>query len=287
VTATTGDRVGARNAVAARLDEAVAAVHERTSLEPRVGVVLGSGLGAFAESLEDAVALEFGAIPHFPVATVSGHPGALVIGLAGGIPVAALKGRVHHYEGHPLDAVVFPIRVLGRLGVRSVVMTNAAGAINPDFRPGEIMILRDHVNLLGNPLMGPNDDALGPRFPDMSEAYDPALRRLAARACAAAGIVAREGVYVAVTGPSYETPAEIRMARTMGADAVGMSTVPEVIAARHMGLRVLALSCLTNMAAGVTDRKLDHRDVLAVGERLRGALLDVLRRVIAGIAEGA
>jgi purine-nucleoside phosphorylase len=273
--------------LAARLDETVAAVRARCGLEPTVGVVLGSGLGAFADALDDAVSLPFHELPHFPRASVAGHSGALVLGRSGGVAVAALKGRVHYYEGHSLDAVVFPVRVVARLGARVLVVTNAAGAINPEYRPGQLMLLRDHINLLGNPLVGPNDDALGPRFPDMSEVYDSRLRGLGRKACAAAGAVAHEGVYIAVTGPSYETPAEIRMARTMGADAVGMSTVPEVIAARHMGLRVLGLSCLTNMAAGVTDRPLDHRDVLAVGERLRSTLLDVLRRVIAGIAEGA
>jgi len=277
---------GAPVTLAGRLDEAVAAVRERSSLEPTVGVVLGSGLFAFADSLDDAVSVPFEEIPHFPTATVSGHPGALALGHVGKVAVAALKGRVHYYEGHSLDAVVFPVRVLGRMGVRSLIVTNAAGALNVDFRPGDLMILRDHINLLGNPLVGPNDDTLGPRFPDMSHVYDPGLRALAARSCAAAGALSHEGIYISVTGPSYETPAEIRMARAMGADAVGMSTVPEVIAARHMGIRVLGLSCLTNMAAGITDQKLDHRDVLAVGERLRETLLDVLRRVIAGIEEG-
>jgi purine-nucleoside phosphorylase len=191
-----------------------------------------------------------------------------------------MKGRVHHYEGYPLADVVFPVRVLGRLGVKTIVVTNAAGAINPDYRPGELMVIEDHVNLLGNPLLGPNEDALGPRFPDMSEAYDRGLRAAAEAACAAAGVRCHRGVYVAMTGPSYETPAEIRMARLLGADAVGMSTVPEVIAARHMGLRVVGLSCLTNMAAGILDRKLDHREVLETGERVRGALQDVLGRLV-------
>ena len=176
------------------------------------------------------------------------------------------------------------MRVLGRLGVRAVIMTNAAGAINPDYRPGELMLIRDHINLLGNPLFGPNEARLGPRFPDMTDAYDAELRRIAATVCSEVGVTTHEGVYIAVPGPSYETPAEIRMARTLGADAVGMSTVPEVIAARHMGLRVVALSCLTNPAAGVADAPLDHDDVLAVGERLRATLLDVLNRLIEAAA---
>jgi len=267
-----------------RLEQAAAAVRARTDLAPTVGVVLGSGLAAYADSLVDAVEVPYVDIPHFPRTTVTGHPGSLVVGRAGKTIVGALKGRVHFYEGHTLDAVAFPVRVLGSLGVRSLVVTNAAGAINAGYKPGDLMILRDHINLLGNPLVGPNDESLGPRFPDMTEAYDPDFRALAAGACAAVGVVAHEGVYISMTGPSYETPAEIRMARGIGADAVGMSTVPEVIAARHMGMRVLGLSCLTNMAAGVSDRKLDHADVLAVGERLRTTLLDVLQRVVAGIA---
>jgi purine-nucleoside phosphorylase len=268
-----------------RLDEAARLVQGRTTLRPAIGAVLGSGLGAFADALEDSTSIPFDQIPHFPASTVAGHSGALVLGRSGRVQVAVMKGRVHHYEGYTLDEVVFPVRVLGRLGVRTLVVTNAAGAINPAFRPGELMILEDHINLLGNPLIGPNDEALGPRFFDMSEAYDRHLRDAAARACAATGVTCHRGVYVAMTGPSYETPAEIRMARAMGADAVGMSTVPEVIAARHMGVRVLGLSCLTNMAAGVTDRRLDHREVLETGERVKTALVEVLSRVVAAVAE--
>jgi len=268
-----------------RLDEAAAVVRERTPLRPAIGVVLGSGLGAFADALDDAVAVPFSHIPHFPASTVVGHSGALVVGRCRGVPVAVLKGRVHFYEGYRLDEVVFPVRVLGRLGVRTVVVTNAAGAINAAFAPGELMVIEDHINLLGNPLLGPNEDGLGPRFPDMTEAYDRGLRDAAEQACRAAGVRCHRGVYVSIPGPSYETPAEIRMFRTMGADAVGMSTVPEVIAARHMGVRVAGLSCLTNMAAGVTDRKLDHEDVLATGERMRAALLEVLARLLTEAAE--
>jgi purine-nucleoside phosphorylase len=270
--------------LARRLEEAVAFVQGRTSLGPAIGVVLGSGLGAFADALEDAVAVPFGEIPHFPASTVVGHGGALVVGRSRGVPVAVMKGRVHFYEGYSLDQVVFPVRVLGRLGVEALVLTNAAGAINPAFAPGDLMVIEDHLNLLGNPLLGPNEEALGPRFPDMSEAYDRGLRDVAEAACRAASVRCHRGVYVALTGPSYETPAEIRMFRTLGADAVGMSTVPEVIAARHMGMRVVGLSCLTNMAAGVTDRKLDHREVLETGERVKAALLEVLARIV---VEGA
>ncbi len=268
----------------ARLDEAATLVRSRTPLRPAVGVVLGSGLGAFADALEDAAVLPFGEIPHFPASTVDGHRGALVVGLCRGVPVAVMKGRVHFYEGYRLDEVVFPVRVLGRLGVRALVLTNAAGAINPAFAPGDLMVIEDHVNLLGNPLLGRNEDALGPRFPDMSGAYDRRLRDALEAAGRAAGSRVHRGVYVAMTGPSYETPAEIRMARVLGADAVGMSTVPEVIAARHMGMRVAGLSCLTNMAAGVSDRALDHAEVLETGERTKAALLEVLARVVAEAA---
>jgi purine-nucleoside phosphorylase len=264
----------------ARLDEAAAAVRGRTSLRPAIGVVLGSGLGAFADALADAVAVPFAEIPHFPASTVVGHSGALVVGRSRDVPVAVMKGRVHFYEGYRLDEVVFPVRVLGRLGVKTLVLTNAAGALNSAFAPGDLMVIEDHLNLLGNPLLGPNEDALGPRFPDMSEVYDRGLREVAEAACRAASVRCHRGVYVSLTGPSYETPAEIRMFRTMGADAVGMSTVPEAIAARHMGMRVAGLSCLTNMAAGVTDRKLEHREVLETGERVKAALLEVLARIV-------
>jgi purine-nucleoside phosphorylase len=263
-----------------RLEEAAAAVRARTQLRPAVGIVLGSGLGAFADALGDAVAVPFAEIPHFPKSTVVGHSGALVVGRSRGVPVAVMKGRVHFYEGYRLDEVVFPVRVLGRLGVKTLLLTNAAGAINPAFAPGDLMVIEDHLNFLGNPLLGPNEDALGPRFPDMSEVYDRGLRDVAEAACRAATAGCHRGVYVALAGPSYETPAEIRMFRTMGADAVGMSTVPEAIAARHMGMRVAGLSCLTNMAAGVTDRKLDHREVLETGERVKAALLEVLARIV-------
>jgi purine-nucleoside phosphorylase len=268
-----------------RLDAAAAFVRTRTALRPSIGVVLGSGLGAFADALEGAVAMPFAEIPHFPASTVVGHSGALVVGRSRGVPVAVMKGRVHFYEGYSLDQVVFPVRALGRLGVKTLVLTNAAGAINPAFAPGDLMVIEDHLNLLGNPLLGPNEEALGPRFPDLSEAYDRGLRDVAEAACAAASVRCHRGVYVALTGPSYETPAEIRMFRTMGADAVGMSTAPEVVAARHAGMRVAGLSCLTNMAAGVTDRPLDHREVLETGERVKAALLEVLARLVTEAAE--
>jgi purine-nucleoside phosphorylase len=265
-----------------RLDEAAALLRSRTPLRPAIGIILGSGLGAFADSLTEAATVPYPEIPHFPASTVVGHGGALVLGRSRGVPVAVMKGRVHFYEGYSLEQVVFPARVLGRLGVKTLVVTNAAGAVNTSFAPGDLMVIADHINLLGNPLLGPNQDALGERFIDMSEAYDKGLRDVAEAACRAAGVRSHRGVYLALTGPSFETPAEIRMFRTLGADAVGMSTVPEVIAARHMGIRVVGLSCLTNMAAGVLDRKLDHREVLETGERVKAALLEVLARIVAG-----
>jgi purine-nucleoside phosphorylase len=267
------------------LEEAVRFVATRSPLRPAVGLVLGSGLGAFADSVEAATRIPFGEIPHCPRSGVAGHKGELVLGRASGVGVALLAGRVHHYEGHSMSDVVFPVRLLGRLGVKTLILTNAAGSVNVNFKPGELMIIDDHINLMGgNPLIGPNEESLGPRFPDMSEAYDPALRKLAEQAAWKAGVPVRHGVYLAVAGPSYETPAEVRMARTLGADAVGMSTVPEVIAARHMGMKVLGLSCLTNMAAGVTKQKLDHREVMAVGERVKTGLMDLLGLVIVGAA---
>jgi len=269
-----------------QLDAALQFIETRSTLRPKVGLVLGSGLGAFARSVEDVVSIPYGEIPHFPGgAQVVGHKGELVLGTHGGTPVAVMAGRAHYYEGYSLADVVFPVRVLARLGVEALILTNAAGAINPAYRPGELMVIEDHINLLGiNPLIGPNEPTLGERFFDMTEAYDKRLRGVAEQACQAAGIVVHRGVYVAMTGPSYETPAEIRMARGMGADAVGMSTVPEVIAARHMGVRVVALSCLTNMAAGVGGEKLDHAEVLATGERVQSALIEVLGRIVHEVA---
>jgi purine-nucleoside phosphorylase len=263
------------------IDEAAAFIRSRSALRPRLAVVLGSGLGAFLKSLDQAVAFPYGSIPHFPVTTAVGHPGEMALGLCQGVPVVVMAGRAHYYEGYAMGQVVFPIRVLGRLGVKALILTNAAGSVNTTYKPGELMVIEDHINLMGtNPLIGPNEDQLGPRFFDMTESYDPALREIAERACWKAGVTVRKGVYLAVSGPSYETPAEIRMARALGADAVGMSTVPEVIAARHLNIRVLGLSCITNMAAGVLKKKLDHQEVLAVGERVKGALLDVLGQIV-------
>jgi purine-nucleoside phosphorylase len=269
----------------ARLDEAAAFVRGKSALRPVVGLVLGSGLGAFAETLADATSVPYATIPHFPTSTAVGHKGELVIGRSGGVPVAVMAGRVHFYEGYNQQQVVFPVRVLGRLGVTTLIVTNAAGGINTAYRPGDLMVIEDHINFMGtNPMIGENPPGLGERFFDMSTAYDPALRDAAAAACREAGVAPRRGVYIAMTGPSYETPAEIRMARALGADAVGMSTVPEVIAARHMGLRVAGLSCITNAAAGVLPQALSHTEVLETGERMKATLLTVLAGLVRAAA---
>jgi len=246
-----------------------------------VAVVLGSGLGAFAETLSDAITIPYGEIPGWPASTAVGHAGKLVVGMASDVPVAVLAGRAHLYEGYTAQQAVYGIRVLRTLGVDGVILTNAAGGINVAYRPGDMVLISDHINLLGqNPLCGPNDDLVGPRFPDMSEAYSKQYRALAREAGKPLGLDLAEGVYAAVPGPSYETPAEIRYLRTIGADLVGMSTVPETIAANHVGMKVLGISCVTNHAAGVTDQKLDHNEVLMVGERMKGTLIELLRSVI-------
>ena len=273
---------------ASRIEEAAHAMRLRSSLQPLLGVVLGSGLGALARDLERAVRIPLSEIPHMPVGHVEGHGSDLVLGLSHGVPVAALTGRAHLYEGLEPQDLAFPVRVLAKLGVRILIVTNAAGSVNVNYRPGELVVLEDHINLMGvNPLTGPHEPALGPRFPDMSEAYDPRLREIAEKACWKAGVTVRKGVYLALAGPSYETPAEIRMARTLGADVVGMSTVPEVIAARQSGLRVLGLSCITNMAAGVLKKPLAHAEVLASTSKVRAALADVLATILQAAAQEA
>jgi purine-nucleoside phosphorylase len=258
-------------------------------LSPRIGVVLGSGLGEFADELKDSVKIPYAKIPGFPQSTVVGHAGRLVIGTttgsAAGVPVAAMQGRVHLYEGYSISDVVFPIRVLWSLGVRSVILTNAAGGINRDYKQGALVLIRDHINLQGqNPLIGPNDDRFGPRFPDMTETYSQKFRDLARDEARKLDIAVSDGVYAALTGPSYETPAEIRFLRTIGADLVGMSTVGEVIAARHLGMNVLGISCVTNMAAGISDKPLDHSEVMATAERVKGDFVALIRAVIPRIA---
>jgi purine-nucleoside phosphorylase len=266
-----------------KVDEAVASVTARTagSGVPDVAVVLGSGLGDFVNGLQDAVTIPYGELPHWPASNVIGHAGRLVIGTLAGKRVAALSGRVHFYEGHDLRTVSFAARVIGRLGVKALILTNAAGGINVALKPGTLMVIDDHINLLGsNPLVGANEDAWGARFPDMSEVYSKRLRGLADAAAREQGLPIGHGVYVALHGPSYETPAEIRFLRTIGADAVGMSTVPEAIVARHMGVEVLGISCITNAAAGVLPQPLNHDEVMEVARQVRGAFAALLEGII-------
>lgn len=259
-----------------RLDETVAAIRAFTKITPRVGLVLGSGLGAFADKLAGPK-IPYSEIPHMPVSKIAGHAGNLVFGESSGVPVVAMQGRVHFYEGHDLDAVVHGVRTMARLGVSCVLLTNAAGGCDASFHAGDFMIVTDHVNLTArSPLIGPNDEALGPRFPDMSVAYDADLRADAKAAGEELGIPLREGVYAWLTGPSYETPAEIRMLHTLGVSAVGMSTVPEVIALRHMGVRSAALSCITNMAAGMQTTPLSHKEVEETARARRDDFLKLL-----------
>jgi purine-nucleoside phosphorylase len=263
--------------VLSQLHEALTAVRAHTSMAPAVGVVLGSGLGAWADSLQDAVSLPYREIPHMPASTILGHEGRLCIGFSGGVPVACLSGRAHLYEGHEPARVVFGARLLARLGCRAVLLTNAAGGIDPSFRPGDLMLIRDHLNLTGkNPLVGPNEDLLGKRFPDMTHAYDPRLCRFAREAAAETGVDLREGFYAGMLGPTYETPAEIAMLRVLGAHAVGMSTVLEVIALRHMRVSAAAVSCITNLAAGVSRVELDHAEVEETARRTRGPFTALL-----------
>jgi purine-nucleoside phosphorylase len=269
------------DAIFERVEEAAAAIRAVCGQLPAAAIVLGSGLGDFADTLQEAMATNYTAIPHWPASKVVGHAGRLVIGNVAGKRIAALAGRVHFYEGHDLATVAFPTRVMGRLGVKQVILTNAAGGINTSFAQGALMIIDDHINMLGsNPLMGPNDDRFGVRFPDMSEVYSRRLRAIADDASRARGVAVSHGIYVAVHGPSYETPAEIRAFRALGADAVGMSTVPEAIAARHMGMDVLGISCITNMAAGVLPQPLVHDDVMETARRVRGAFISLLEGII-------
>ena len=249
-------------------------------------MVLGSGLGGLADELSDAATIPYAEIPCFPRSTAVGHAGRMVIGKAGDIAVAAMQGRSHLYEGYSAREVSFPIRVFGRMGIRALILTNAAGGINLQYKQGALVVIRDHLNLQGqNPLIGANDDRLGPRYPDMSQAYSKLYRQATIEEARRLGLVVYEGVYAALAGPSFETPAEIRYLRTIGADLVGMSTVAEVIVARHMGLKVLAISCVTNMAAGILDQILTHEEVLETGERVRGAFSALVKAVLPRIAE--
>jgi len=267
-----------------QVKEAADAIRSRVPQVPQVAIVLGSGLGDFANSLGDAVAMPYDQLPHWPASRIIGHEGKLVVGKvanAGGRTIAALAGRCHAYEGHDLSTVTFAVRVLGLLGVKTLILTNAAGGVNTSFLQGALMVIDDHINLTGsNPLVGANDERFGVRFPDMTEVYSARLRRLVDQAGKAMNLLLPHGVYVALLGPSYETPAEIRYLRTIGADAVGMSTVPEAIAARHMGIEVLGISCITNMAAGVLPQPLDHAEVMETARRIRGQFIALLEGII-------
>jgi len=269
----------------ARAERTAKFIRSKTKLRPKIALVLGSGLGAFADVLESATRIPYERIPHFPRSTAVGHAGRLVIGKVENVAVAVMRGRVHFYEGYSLKDIVFPMRVFARLGIRAAILTNAAGGINLGFKQGTLMVMRDHINLQGsNPLIGSNDERFGPRFPDMTRAYNKNYRTAALEEARRLGIEVSEGVYAALTGPSYETPAEIRYLRTIGADVVGMSTVPEAIAAHHMGIGILGISCVTNMAAGILDKPLDHQEVLATGERVQSQFIALLRAVLPRIA---
>jgi purine-nucleoside phosphorylase len=267
------------------IQEAKTFIESKTALRPVIGVVLGSGLGGFASELSDAVELPYVEIPGWPASTAVGHAGKLVIGSLCDHPVAVMAGRAHLYEGNSPAQATFGVRVLGAMGVKSMVFTNAAGGINTMLERGSLALISDHINLQGlNPLVGPNDDSLGPRFPDMSEAYSRAYREIAKEVAAELCVYMPECVYAAMLGPSYETPAEIRFLRTIGADVVGMSTVPEVIVANHMGMKVLAVSCVTNMAAGVSGQKISHEEVLETGEMVRETLVKFLKALLPRLA---
>jgi purine-nucleoside phosphorylase len=273
-----------------RANAAAKYILARTKLRPRIGIVLGSGLGGFADELTGAARIPYARIPNFPRSTAIGHAGQLVIGKlrakGGDVPIAAMQGRVHFYEGYPLSEVIFPMRVFSRMGIRAVILTNAAGGINRNYGQGALVVLSDHINLQGsNPLIGTNDERFGQRFPDMTHAYNRNFRKHAREEGGKLGMIIHEGVYAALSGPSYETPAEIRYLATIGADLVGMSTVPEVVAARHMGMECLGISCVTNMAAGILDQPLNHEEVLATGARVKDQFIALLRAVIPHISE--
>jgi purine-nucleoside phosphorylase len=268
-----------------RAEAAAKFILKKTKLRPKIALVLGSGLGAFANEFSNATRIPYAKTPHFPSSTAVGHAGQLVIGTVEGVEVVGMQGRVHLYEGYSAKEVTFPTRVFSRMGVQAVILTNAAGGIKQDFTQGRLVLISDHINLQGvNPLTGPNDELWGPRFPDMTHAYDRKFRELAMAEGRLLGINLGEGVYAALAGPCYETPAEIGYLRCIGADLVGMSTVPEVIVARHSGMRVLGISCVTNAAAGILDQPLDHKEVLETAERIKGQFIGLLRAVIPDIA---
>ena len=269
-----------------RAEIAAKFIFAKTKLRPRIGLVLGSGLGAFADELAGATRIDYAKIPNFPRSTAIGHAGRMVIGKVTDVPVVAMQGRVHFYEGYTPQQVIFPMRVMARMGIRAVLLTNAAGGINRDFKQGCLVVLRDHINLQGaNPLIGPNEDRFGVRFPDLTQVYWKPYQQAALEEGKRLSVEMAQGVYAALSGPSYETPAEIRYLRTIGADLVGMSTVPEVIAAAHLGIRVLGISCVTNMAAGILDQPITTEEVLETGERVKADFVALLRAVIPRMSE--
>jgi purine-nucleoside phosphorylase len=264
-----------------RAENAARTIRARTTAEPRIAIVLGSGLGGFADEFEESIRIPYQEIPGFATSTAQGHAGSLVVGKVEGVPVLAMQGRVHHYEGYSLEQVTFPIRTFKLLGLETLILTNAAGGVDVQLSQGALMVISDHLNLMGvNPLRGPNDERFGPRFPDMTEVYSRELQESVVEEAHELGIIVRRGIYAALAGPSYETPAEIHMLRAFGEDAVGMSTVPEAIVARHMGMNVLGISCITNMAAGISESPINHQEVMETGERVRASFTQLLRRVI-------
>lgn len=264
-----------------KIQNAANFLKEKSPKQPKIGLILGSGLGVLADEIDEPVKIPYNEIPDFPVSTVEGHAGQLVFGLLNGVQVVAMQGRFHYYEGYTFDKVTFPVRVMKELGVTQLVVTNAAGGVNESFSPGDLMLITDHINNMGsNPLIGPNDSQLGVRFPDMSEAYSKDLRQIAKGIADKLELKVQEGVYVGNTGPTYETPAEVRMIRTLGGDAVGMSTVPEVIVARHAGLKVLGISCISNMAAGILDQPLNHEEVIETTEKVKADFLRYVKALV-------
>lgn len=272
--------------VSEKIYEAAEFLKKKYQNTPKIGLILGSGLGVLADEIENPVKIPYGEIPHFPVSTVEGHAGQLVFGVLGGVEVVAMQGRFHFYEGYKMEQVTFPVRVMKAIGVDILIVTNAAGGVNENFAPGDLMIITDHINFTGtNPLIGPNDTKFGVRFPDMSEAYSKELRTLAKETASRLGLDVREGVYFGFPGPVYETPAEIRMVRVLGGDAVGMSTVPEVIVARHSGLKVLGISCISNMAAGILDQPLTHDEVIETTEKVKADFLRYIKEIVKNLQE--
>lgn len=267
-----------------KINEATRYIQDKVSIEPEIGIILGSGLGPLADELIDATKINYKEIPNFPVPTVTGHEGKLVIGKLGNKNIVAMQGRFHYYEGYSLEEVTFPVRVMKALGINYLIVTNAAGGVNKDFVPGDLMIIKDHINFASsNPLIGRNFAELGPRFPDMSSAYDNELINIASEVGKKLGIKLQKGTYMWFTGPNYETPAEVRMARLLGGDAVGMSTVPEVIAAVHSGLRVLGISCITNMASGILNQPLSHSEVVETSKKVKSKFIELVKNILFNI----